>query len=166
MLGMTFNVAKSNFFDRDRVKDVMDKATRQALVDIGSYVRKVAQRSLRYRNRPSAPGKPPHAHRSMSRMKRNRKTGAVKRQMVSPLREFIFFAYDAARKTVVVGPALLNGRNGSLILSSLEYGGPSIVMVGGKGRRIMVRARPFMRPALAIGLENLKGRWKNSFVAR
>ena len=162
MLGLKIDAAKSNFFDREKVMKAMDSATRKALSRLGAYVRQRAKTSIRYRNRPSIPGMPPSAHRSMPRLKRNKKTGAVKRQMVSPLREFIFFAYDASRKSVVIGPALLNGRNGPMILSSLEYGGPSIVMVGGKGQRITIRARPFMRPALAAELPNLPDQFKNS----
>lgn len=162
MLNLTVKAAKANFFDRARVQDSLDRALRDALSRIGAFVRQRARTSLRYRDRPSTPGSPPSAHRTMIRKKTNKKTGKVKFQPVSPLREFIFFAYDPARKSVVIGPALLNAKGGSRALSALEYGGPSTIWSDGKRKQVYIKARPFMRPALEAEQKAMPHLWRNS----
>ncbi len=162
MLGLTVNVAKGSFFDRQKVQDAADKATRKVLSRFGAYTRQRARTSLRYRKASSVPGMPPTVHRTMTRTKTNKKTGVAKKQTVSPLREFVFFAFDASRKTVVIGPALLNGKGGPMILRAIEYGGPTVIKTRGKRKRVMVRARPFMRPAFEEEKKSLPDMWKNS----
>lgn len=163
MLGLTVRAAKRNFFDREKVQRAVDKATHRVLSRFGAFVRQRAKTSIRYRKKPSMAGRPPHAHRTMLRLKKSRKAGQ-KPQMVSPLREFLFFAYDEAKKSVVIGPALLNARSGAMALKALEYGGPSMIEEGrtGKRKRIMIRARPFMRPARDAELPAFRRMLKNS----
>lgn len=119
---------KASFFDREAVLKAMDKATAKVLSRHGSYVRRRAQTSIRYRADPSTPGEPPSGHRTMTRAKTNKRTGVTKIQDVSPLREWILFAYLAADKAVLIGPAKTNQRNaqgsgGKTIPEVLEYGG-------------------------------------------
>lgn len=158
---LTVSGAKSNFFDRDKIKNAVDRARRGVLSRTGAFVRTAARTSIRYREKPSNPGSPPSAHRTIVRFKTNRK-GEQKRQLKSPLREFIFFSYDESTRSVVVGPSILNGASGARTLTALEYGGPSVV-VDSKGRRrpIFVRPRPFMRPALVSALDDLARKWRD-----
>jgi hypothetical protein len=119
---------KGSFFDRDAVLKAMDKAAAQKLSRHGAFVRRRAQTSIRYRIQPSVPGHPPSGHKTMMRTKTNKRTGISKRQEVSPLREFIFFAYMAKEKAVMIGPAKTNQKNaegsgGKTIPEVLEYGG-------------------------------------------
>lgn len=164
MLGLTVRAAKRNFFDREKVQRAVDKATHRTLSKVGAFVRQRARTSLRYRKKPSVAGSPPSAHRTMLRLKKKRKDGSTKPQMVSPLREFIFFAYEEQRKSVVIGPALLNARSGAKALKALEYGGPSVIVEErtGKRKRVMIRARPFMRPARDAELPAFRRMLKNS----
>jgi hypothetical protein len=160
-LGLTVKAAKSNFFDRAKVQSAVDKGTHKILSKFGSYVRQRARTSLRYRQRSSIPGMAPSAHRTMVRTKTN-KQGQQKKQAVSPLREFTFFAFDRSRKSVVIGPALLNAKGSARALQALEYGGSSTIWQDGKRIQILVRARPWMRPAFDEEQKQLPGLWKNS----
>lgn len=118
---------KSAFFDRDAVLKAMDRTTAKALSKFGAFVRQRARTSLRYREASAPPGQPPSAHKTMNRAKRSKKTGVTKIQSVSPLREFIFFAYEKETQSVVIGPAKTNQMNAfgteHPIPHVLEYGG-------------------------------------------
>lgn len=98
---------KANFFSR-HLSGTVSKGAMRALSKLGAFVQRRTKSSIRYAANPSKPGKPPRAirHSGFSREKTNRTTGAVTKQSTSPLRELIFFAYDSARKTVVIGPAI------------------------------------------------------------
>jgi hypothetical protein len=145
MLGLKINAAKGNFFDRAKVIRAVDAGTRRVLSRFGAFVRTRARTSMRRRRRPSEPGQPPSVH-----------TGLIKR--------FIFFVYELARKSVVIGPVKLNSVVDPGALAALEYGGQSTVedRRGGPRRRITVRPRPYMRPALKAELSGLSALWKNS----
>jgi hypothetical protein len=161
-MNLTVSMAKSSFFDRQRVIDAVDKATRKVLSKAGAFVRQRAKTLIRYRDRPSAAGSPPSAHRTVGRV--HKKSGKVvtKKQLVSPLREFMFFSYDRRTKTVVIGPALLSGTQSSRALHALEYGGPTVILAGGRRKSITIRARPFMRPAMAAEMGTFPGLFSNS----
>lgn len=153
----TFRKAKDNFFyDKGgALRLAIDAAAAKGLSRWGAYVRTDARTSLRYRDRPSEPGQPPSAHKTMQRAKTSKK-GVTRVQGVSPLREFLFFAYDAPAKSVVVGPVLLSGKLGNAP-QTLEYGGQSTVRSTVwenhkpvvSARTVNIPARPFMRPAAA-----------------
>lgn len=173
MVGLKFDAAKRGFFDRHAVMDALGRARAKVLSKFGAYVWKRAKTSLRYREASSAPGSPPSAHKTISREKRSRETGQVKRQLVSPLREFIFFSYDRDRESVVIGPALLGGHAGAAALAALEYGGQTTVLerVPGSGpnarttrrqKRVTIAARPFMGPAFEAELPQLPQMWRDS----
>lgn len=160
---------KGTFFDRHKVTDPVERMWRRNLSRFGAFVRQRSKTSIRYSKRPAPAGQPPHAHRTATKAKKNKKTGVVKVQPVSLLREFIFFGYEASANTVVIGPALLRGTrskttSASTIPELLEHGGEAQIeqdkQVGWKsvGReRIPITARstkparysprPFMRPA-------------------
>lgn len=155
MLNLKIDKAKSKFFDRQIVIDAVNKAERRSLSKIGAYIRTAARSSIRYRKKPSPPGSPPSAHRTMTRRRINKK-GQTKIQSVSPLREFIFFAYDQENNSVIAGPALLNGQAGAKILMALEMGGTSeIIARDGKKISITLKPRPFMKPALDKALADI-----------
>lgn len=141
MLDMKLNAAKGLFFDRKAVTNATDRATVKAMSKAGAFVRTASRQSIRTRKRESNPGDPP-----------TNRTGLLKRNIV--------FVYEPEKKGVVVGPVLLNGRNGAKILQSLEFGGESetekLFFRTRDGRtvaerrrmKIQVEARPFMRPAM------------------
>ncbi len=60
MIGM--RVDKRMFFDRKRVVDATDRATRRVLSKFGAFVRQTARRSIRRRRSVSQPGQPPSSH--------------------------------------------------------------------------------------------------------
>lgn len=152
MISLGFRAAKAGFFDRDRVIAQLNRNARKALSRLGAFVRTRARTSLRYRKGVSAPGSPPSAHRTVPGPRSKRP------QAVSPLREFLFFSYDDASRSVVIGPTRLNGKAGTAP-KALEYGGVSVVLSNGKSRAVGVKARPYMRPALAAELPNIPKVW-------
>jgi hypothetical protein len=134
------------FFDTERVKRAADTATRKVLSKAGAFIRTAAKSSIRKRKAISAPGQPPSSHAGL-------------------LKRFIFFGYDADRKTVVVGPMRLNQKIGAAP-EALEHGGPSTVVSGLRGkrrkRRIRIAARPYMGPAMVKVMPKFPGLWANS----
>ncbi len=167
--------AKAAFFDADRIKVAMDRTTRRLLSRFGAYVRTRARTSIRSRKGTSKPGQPPRSH-----------TGLLK--------NFIFFAYDADRHDVVIGPVKTHQVFGDAfgrpvtgtVPEVLEYGGAITifeVFKWGKWRRADLRsrrrlaglprrkrtarvaARPFMHPAFDIEMAKLPPNWKNSLAA-
>ncbi len=141
MIAMTFQAAKQGFFDRAKVKNAVDADTRRVLSKFGAFVRQRAKTSIRKRKGTSPPGSPPHSHTGL-------------------LRKFILFAYDADRKSVVIGPTLL--REGSQAPRLLEHGGTTVIAHRGPKRRARYRPRPYMRPAFQAEQVRLPGLWKNS----
>jgi len=139
-------VSLDMFFDRKKVIRAADAANRKNLSKAGAFIRTTAKHSLRRRKGTSPPGSPPSSH-----------SGLLKR--------FIFFGYDAARKTVVVGPMRLNQKVGDAP-AALEHGGTSIVVEGlrrrRRKRRVRIRARPYMGPALAKEAPKFPKLWTNS----
>lgn len=178
--------AKEGFFDRKVVLDKLDKASHRALAKFGAFVMTRAKSSLRYSKKSSAPGQPPKVHRFASVRKFSKKLGRHKTRPSSPLRDFIFFAYDPERQSVVIGPVALPGAVGPRALETIEYGGSEpandrVITVtnavgrdakgrflsGGKGRVTLTgtlhyKARPFMGPALVAERANLAPLWQDS----
>lgn len=139
---MNFKAAKEGFFDRAKVLNAVDAATRRVLSRFGAFVRTRARTSIRKRKGTSAPGGPPYSH-------------------VGLLRNLIFFAWDDSSKKVVIGPVLINKPTGAP--ENLEYGGTADVPAGrGKTRRAKIEPRPYMGPALQKELPGLPAMWANS----
>lgn len=162
-VAITFDAFKGSFFDRKKVTDPVVRMWKRQLSRFGAFVRQRSKTSIRYSKKSARPGEPPRAHRSATRSKTNRKTGAVKVQPVSLLREYIFFGYDPIKQSVVVGPALLRNTNSRTVSAKtipelLEYGGSATIITAvrprGSIRPAPRQARParyagnpFMRPA-------------------
>ena len=139
---------KGAFFDSKKVISKTDKATRRVLSRFGSFVRRTAKQSIRKRKEESKPGTPPHSHEGL-------------------LKRFIFFGFDFSKKSVVVGPALINiPDQRPKGLDALEHGGKITRLRGRKGKRkrviLNIKARPFMGPALEKELPGLPKMWQDS----
>ncbi len=119
---------KDAFFTSEIVQSILGPAEKRALGKMGGYVRRVARNSLKYGETSSAPGKPPTVHQFFTRRKVNRKTGAVTAQSVSPLKELLFYAFDATARSTVVGPAIFGSsarqtKDAKPIPGTIEKGG-------------------------------------------
>jgi hypothetical protein len=133
---------KEFFFDRQKVVDAMDKASKAALSKAGAFIRQTARSSMRKRKRASEPGKPPSVH-------------------VGTLKKLLYFAYDPAQRSVVIGPQkFAKGEAGPLN----EFGGRAVRRDRRtrQKRTVTYVPRPFMAPALAKELPKLPARWANS----
>lgn len=142
---------KNLFFDRASVQRAVGPANAKALSKAGAFVRRRARSSMRRRKGPSAPGQPPSAH---------------SRDAVASLKT-ILFAYDQRAMSVVIGPVLLNGSQGS-VPALHEFGGVQSIRRPARGRRpASVRMarypkRPYMAPALAAEAPNFPSLWADS----
>ena len=140
MIGMKF---KRMFFTSKAVLSATDRATRRVLSKFGAYVRRTAKSSIRKRKAISAPGKPPSSH-----------TGLLKR--------FILFGYDPAKRSVVIGPLRLTRGGRGDAPRALEEGGTTQVVRRGRKKRVKIKARPFMGPAMEKEKPKLPQMWRNS----
>jgi hypothetical protein len=131
------------FFSAKAVKKAVDRTTRRVFAKFGAFVRQTAKQSIRKRNKPSQPGSPPSSHTGL-------------------LNKFIWFGYDPAKRSVVIGPAQLSQNNRGEAPSLLEYGGMGMVKRKGKRTKARIRARPFMGPAFAKEQKQLPALWANS----
>lgn len=99
----------TNFFDKPAVINAIGLVQANVLSKSGALLRKIAQRSMRYRKNKSAPaGSPPFAHKPKAF-----------------LRQFLTFSYDPNTKSVVVGPENL-GKN-KPAGNVQEFGGASVI---------------------------------------
>ena len=140
MIGMKF---KRMFFTSKAVLSATDRATRRVLSKFGAYVRRTAKSSIRKRKAISAPGKPPSSH-----------TGLLKR--------FILFGYDPAKRSVVIGPLRLTRGGRGDAPRALEEGGTSRMVRRGRKKRLKIKARPFMGPAMEKEKPKLPQMWRDS----
>lgn len=145
MIDLSFKNVKASFFDRQKVKSAVDRATRRVLSKFGAFVMRRARTSIRKRKKASDPGQPPSSH-------------------VGTLRKGIFFAF-VPPDDVIIGPVLTNqSARGAKPLSTtvpsiLERGGFIAITRKGKTRRAKVEARPFMKPAFDDEKKNLMRLW-------
>ena len=137
---------KKCFFDRKAIRSAVDRTARKVLSKFGAFVRRAARSSIRKRKRISGPGEPPSSH-----------TGLLKK--------LIYFGYEGARRSVVIGPMRLSAKAGEAP-SALEYGGASTVVAGGRARRrkrkVRIAARPYMGPAFEQEKPKLPAMWRDS----
>jgi hypothetical protein len=143
---LTFKI-KDMFFDRQVVIRAVDKAKRRTLSRAGAFIRQSARTSIRPRRGTSRPGNPPYSHEGS-------------------LRRFILFGYDPQTESVVVGPV---GFRRSIAPHVLEFGGmtsaPRWWKRSGKSKRIRIKRRPFMGPALERERDKLPWLWESSVRA-
>jgi hypothetical protein len=143
---------KQFFFDRQIVIDAVGRASAKNLSQAVSFIRRSARSSLRRRKKVSPPGQPPSVHTQ---------------DRVATLKN-IWFVFDPAQRSVVVGPLKLNGSrlegsNRQTVPSLHELGGTAVV--GGRRkrkRRAKYASRPFMGPAMERELPKFAGLWANS----
>lgn len=132
------------FFDSDKVLRAVESAKIKNLSKAGAFVMTRARTSIRpatRRRSVSRPGEKPVSH-------------------VGTLKRFIYFSYDPASGSVVVGPAKVGAVVGVDAPHSIEYGGP--VIAPGVARGVHMAARPFMHPALEAEAPNFPGLWKDT----
>ncbi len=127
------------FFDRAKVKRKVDAWTRKVLSKFGAFVRQTSRKSIRKRKGTSKPGRPPFSH-----------TGTLKK--------FLFFGYDADRRSVVIGPVIAPGKAGKAP-ATLEHGGKVSLPTGNKTE---IAPRPFMQPAFERELPGVSKLWADS----
>lgn len=166
---------KFQFFDSKLVMRAVDKARRAVLSKAGAFIRTRAKTSIRKRKGISEPGRPPHSHE-----------GTLKR--------FLYFGYDPGADTVVVGPAKTNQvffdkdrkpvtgtvpeileKGGQItILEVFKYGRWQRVdlrsrrrLAGLKTRyrKVTIKPRPYMGPAMEAELPKFRELWRNSVRA-
>ena len=131
------------FFDTKAVRDKVDASARRVLSKFGAFVRRTARSSIRKRKKPSSPGSPPSSH-------------------IGLLKKFIFFGYEPAKRSVVIGPVRLSQKGRGEAPHRLEYGGSTKLEHRGKRKRAKVRPRPFMGPAFEKEQPKLPAMWKGS----
>lgn len=144
-------IPKSTFFDRQRVINAVSKAKRVALSHIGAFVRQRAfsltGKRASSKRKTAAPGRPPLQHLGL-------------------LHNRIFFGYDAAHESVVIGPQKLNQRANDDTLSMLEFGGSARREDFRTHKKYTARYRgnPFMGPSLKaeIAAGTISPAWRDS----
>jgi hypothetical protein len=141
LVGLKLNRAKSLFFDRRKVQSAVSRAERRVLSRFGAFVRQDAKQRIRRRKRPSRPGEAP-----------TNQTGLLKRH--------IYFVFDEARRSVVIGPILLNRGTGAP--ATLEHGGAVAVMQRGRREVVAYAPRPYMGPAFEQEQRKLPALWRDS----
>jgi hypothetical protein len=142
VIGLKLSQVRGLFFDRMAVLAATTSAERRVLSRFGAFVRQRARTSMKRRSQPAAPGQPPSAHTGL-------------------LRQHLYFAWDPFARSVVIGPVLLNQKQGA-IPPLLEYGGPAVRVRWGKPRRVVYAPRPYMRPAFAAEQARLPTLWRGS----
>ncbi len=162
-----------SFFDRDIVVRSMDRQTKFVLSKIGAFVRQRAKSSLRkarqktlaemtidellvYRIRATEAKRQgrPKPKRPLA----SSKPGEPPRSVLGYLKKFLFFAYDAANKSVVIGPAQFAGAGGTAP-RALEEGG-KVVMIN--GHSVTIKPRPYMRPAFDAERPRIPQLWQQA----
>lgn len=127
---------KSSFFDRRRVTDRLRPGLARGLSRFGYFVMRDARQRIRKRRRPSRPGEGPTFQGG-------------------PLKPLLLFAFDAARESVVIGPARLNSRIAQLEIPRLLEEGGTATITGGpaRGQHYTLAPRPYLRPAFERQLD-------------
>jgi len=143
--GIRQNFTKS-FFKPSIVQRKKDRATKRVMTRFGAFVRVSARSSIRKRKKSAAPGKPPSSH-------------------VGSLRRLILFGYDASRRSVVVGPLPFTALTKDQPRTLEQGGGSQVVTFRNRKKerkRVFVKARPFMGPALQRELPQLPRLWRDA----
>lgn len=144
-MGFDFATVRGAFFDSDAVLKAVSKARRRVLSKCGAFVRRRAKSSIRKRKRSAAPGQPPSSHSG-------------------ELKELLFFAFDAATRSVVVGPVPFGGSKSAgdkRAPELLERGGPVTRRTkSGEARVYRYRGHPFMKPALDAEVPKFASQFK------
>lgn len=127
-LGLGIRQFKAGFFDTEAIRKQVKKDKRAVFSKMGAFIRTRARSSIRTRKKSSPPGQPPSSHQ-----------GSLKR--------LIFFAYDAATDSVIVGPASFASKQGDARLLLEKGGDVTRRTKAGKSVRMHYRGNPYMKPA-------------------
>lgn len=129
------------FWDHRELIEQAQKAKARVMKRAGGLVRGIMRRSIKNRKDPSPVGTPPSAHT---------KGGGIK--------NLIFWDYDPATESVIIGPALKSDAMSNLapVPGTLERGGRSRIKLSKALKRKLgketivatIRPRPFAAPAL------------------
>lgn len=158
---------KKAFFDPESVIDPAERVLQKKLSQYGAFVRRRAKTSIR---------KAPKADAITGEIKRGRKKkGAVTVDAVSKpgnppyghgdqkYKKFIYFGYDAAEKTVIIGPAKFNSKNSYNVTETVEHGGDVVIIrPGKKPRPAHFEGRPAMQLAHDAELPKFLGTLEDS----
>lgn len=144
MIGLRISDAKGLFFDKQAVLTPAAKAKRRALTKFGAYVRRVSRNSIRKVGKKGAAAKPGQPPKS--------RTGLLK--------QHIYFVYDKANDSVIIGPAALSGRRDQSRPATevLEVGGT----VTRDGEAYVFAKHPYMKPAYEKTLPKAAAMFKGS----
>jgi hypothetical protein len=177
MFGLTLKQFQRGFFDRNAVKNAMDRATHDVLSRFGAFVRQTAQVSMK---KAPAPQRKPLLDRKTGKPVRDAsgkirivlkyrysdpgsppfyRSGLIRHHRQSGIK----FAFDLKTRSVVIGPSKLPGWPNSKAPELHEHGG-TVAFTGKSGKRRVHRypPRPFMRPAFDKELKTLPSLWQNS----
>jgi hypothetical protein len=141
-MGAGFRV-KKNFFDRRAVVEAVGRAKAATLSKIGAFLRTRARSSIRKRKAVSPAGSPPSSHEGS-------------------LKNLLFFSYDPASRSVVVGPERFKSGDAPKLL---EFGGDSVQRTRrGASRAVHYSPHPYMGPALKAELAagTIPPAWRDS----
>jgi hypothetical protein len=138
---LTVQQAKNFFFDRAVVIAAIGREAAARSARAGALVRTIARNSMRQRKASSPRGSPPSSH-------------------AGQLKDLLFFGFDAASKTTIVGPVPFKA---GIVPNLLEFGGdePGVDRFGNK-RTMHYAGNPFMAPALVKAAPELPGIWEGS----
>lgn len=149
-LEVTIRGVSASFFDSEKVIKAAQKGTIRSLSKCGAFVRTESKSSLKYAEKSASPGQPPKVKRGRLTRTTKKKDGTTTTRLVSPLKELIFFAYDEARQSVVVGPMDFRNRakKNYRVPTVLEQGGTVTTRTPKAVRTAKFRGNPYMAPAL------------------
>lgn len=129
------------FFDRQKIVKAIGRAKVAVGARAGGLVRTIARRSMRRRKKSSPAGSPPSVH-------------------AGQLRDLLFFGYDTATGSTVVGPVPFKA---GTVPKLLEFGGTAPrTDRSGKTVTATYAGNPFMKPALTKAEPSLPPMWQNS----
>lgn len=181
MMGLRVKDAQQGFFDRRAVLDAVGKSRAKVLSRGGAYIRRTARSSMRpapasrlkkirallaARNQTRNPIERQRLDLEIQVQRRlaSAAPGKPPRTVLGLLKKFLYFAWDSSSRSVVIGPARLNGRSADDIPSVLESGGTTQV-TRGRGRvvrTVRIAPHPYMGPALIKEIPKLPGLWADS----
>lgn len=175
MVGFNIKGAKKLFFDAQKVVTAAEKAERRALSKFGAFVRTTAKRSIRKARQKKIAELTPEERRSWEIRKEIGKRKGFKarrplkasepgephRYRAGLIKKHIFFLWDKANKSVIIGPARLSKRGDAP--HDLEFGGNTTLTAGpDRGKRITIKPRPTMQLAMQKELPGLPEMWKDA----
>lgn len=146
------------FIDRPAIDRAIRRSKKQPLVKGGAFIRRAARSSIKKVARPKkgfSKNKAVRA-RQQSRLRDPSPAGTPpKSRSTEPNLRTIFFVWDPAVESVVVGPVVLANRSTDRPAGDIhEHGGRAVIKIrnGRRGKVKRIRAnykpRPFMGPAL------------------